>query len=73
MSSADDTSREAPCLGSPHGYSLAAAEPTRPIRIAGVSGSASDRRHALAMIAANWEKDPVDVIIGDWMSEANMS
>lgn len=39
----------------------------------GASGSASDRRHAMAMLAANQPNDPVDVIIGDWMSEANMS
>ncbi|KAH7323726.1 hypothetical protein BKA65DRAFT_598282 [Rhexocercosporidium sp. MPI-PUGE-AT-0058] len=45
----------------------------RAIRIAGASGSASDRRHAFASLAANHPSDPVDVIIGDWMSEANMT
>ncbi|CAK3991438.1 probable DUF1446 domain [Lecanosticta acicola] len=50
-----------------------AADSTRPIRIAGASGSVSDRRHALATFAANHPDDPVDVIIGDWMSEANMT
>ncbi|KAL5315562.1 hypothetical protein ACEPPN_016430 [Leptodophora sp. 'Broadleaf-Isolate-01'] len=39
----------------------------------GASGSASDRRHAFASLAANYPSDPVDVIIGDWMSEANMT
>ncbi|KAK4618122.1 hypothetical protein CLAFUW4_12174 [Fulvia fulva] len=50
-----------------------AAAPARPIRIAGASGSVSDRRHGLAMFAANCANDPVDVIVGDWMSEANMT
>ncbi|KAF4160784.1 hypothetical protein CNMCM6936_003783 [Aspergillus lentulus] len=45
---------------------------TRPIRIAGASGSASDRRHAIAEFAHNCPQDPVDVIIADFMSEANM-
>ncbi|KAF4150828.1 hypothetical protein CNMCM6069_005741 [Aspergillus lentulus] len=45
---------------------------TRPIRIAGASGSASDRRHAIAEFAHNYPQDPVDVIIADFMSEANM-
>ncbi|KAH9206871.1 hypothetical protein DL95DRAFT_429387 [Leptodontidium sp. 2 PMI_412] len=39
----------------------------------GASGSASDRRHAFASLAANYPSDPVDVIVGDWMSEANMT
>ncbi|KAJ5256771.1 hypothetical protein N7478_012875 [Penicillium angulare] len=55
----------------------------RPIRIAGkslrlqlclsASGSASDRRHAIADFARHYTKDPVDVIIADFMSEFNMS
>ncbi|KAI7529816.1 DUF1446-domain-containing protein [Hortaea werneckii] len=45
----------------------------RPIRIAGCSGAATDRRHAMAMLAANYPNDPIDVIMGDWMSEANMT
>ena len=45
----------------------------RPIRIAGASGSASDRRHAILSLARNYESDPVDLIIGDWMSEGNMT
>ncbi|KAK5714703.1 hypothetical protein LTR17_017093 [Elasticomyces elasticus] len=49
------------------------APSTRPIRIGGVSGAATDRRHAMAMLAANFPNDPVDVLIGDWMSEANMT
>ncbi|KAJ5714546.1 uncharacterized protein N7483_011727 [Penicillium malachiteum] len=44
----------------------------RPIRIAGASGSASDRRHAIAEFARHYETDPVDVIIADFMSEFNM-
>ncbi|KAI9373356.1 hypothetical protein BJX61DRAFT_533203 [Aspergillus egyptiacus] len=36
------------------------------------SGSASDRRHAIAEFAHNYPQDPVDVIIADFMSEANM-
>ncbi|KAL2840877.1 hypothetical protein BJY01DRAFT_257213 [Aspergillus pseudoustus] len=36
------------------------------------SGSASDRRHAIAEFARNFPQDPVDVIIADFMSEANM-
>jgi Acyclic terpene utilisation family protein AtuA len=39
----------------------------------GASGSATDRRKAMAMFAHNYPNDPVDVIIGDWMSEANMT
>jgi hypothetical protein len=39
----------------------------------GASGSTSDRRHAFKSFAQNYPSDPVDVIIGDWMSEANMS
>ncbi|KAF9885867.1 hypothetical protein FE257_012245 [Aspergillus nanangensis] len=38
----------------------------------GASGSASDRRHAIAEFARNYPQDPVDVIIADFMSEANM-
>lgn len=39
---------------------------------AGASGSTSDRRHAIAEFAQNYPQDPVDVIIADFMSEANM-
>ncbi|KAH9830251.1 putative DUF1446 domain protein, partial [Teratosphaeria destructans] len=49
------------------------ASTPRPIRIAGCSGSAIDRRHAMALLAANHPDDPVDVITGDWMSESNMT
>ncbi len=45
----------------------------RPIRIAGCSGAATDRRLAMAELAANAPNDPIDVIIGDWMSEFNMT
>ncbi|KAJ5605406.1 hypothetical protein N7510_008187 [Penicillium lagena] len=45
----------------------------RPIRIAGASGSASDRRHAIADFAQHHPTDPVDVIIADFMSEFNMA
>ncbi|KAG9792222.1 DUF1446-domain-containing protein, partial [Aureobasidium melanogenum] len=46
---------------------------SRPIRIAGASGSASDRRHAMAAFAKAYPSDPVDVIISDYMSEVNMT
>jgi hypothetical protein len=36
------------------------------------SGSASDRRHAMAAFAHTYPSDPVDVIISDYMLEANM-
>ncbi|TKA65304.1 hypothetical protein B0A49_09438 [Cryomyces minteri] len=49
------------------------ASPKRPIRIAGCSGAATDRRDAMRALAANCPNDPIDVIIGDWMSEANMT
>lgn len=39
----------------------------------GASGAASDRRHAMASFARNFPSDPVDVIINDYMSEANMT
>ena len=42
------------------------------LTLSGVSGSVSDRR-AMATFAKNYPNDPVDVIIGDFMSEANMS
>ncbi|ODV91153.1 hypothetical protein CANCADRAFT_117626 [Tortispora caseinolytica NRRL Y-17796] len=42
----------------------------RPCRIAGASGSVTDTRKAMADIAKN---DKVDFIIGDWMSEYNMT
>ena len=43
------------------------------LTLSGVSGSVSDRRRAMATFAKNYPNDPVDVIIGDFMSEANMS
>lgn len=46
---------------------------SRPIRIAGASGAASDRRHAMAAFAKAYPHDPVDVIISDYLSEANMT
>ncbi|CAG8070745.1 unnamed protein product [Penicillium salamii] len=49
------------------------ANQTRPIRIAGASGSASDRRQAMAEFARNHPTDPIDVIIADFMSEFNMA
>lgn len=39
----------------------------------GASGSASDRRHAIAEFARYYTTDPVDVIIADFMSEFNMA
>ncbi|KAF7359032.1 hypothetical protein MSAN_01243900 [Mycena sanguinolenta] len=44
----------------------------RAIRIGGASGSASDRREGFAQLASAYPNDPVDVIIGDFMSEGNM-
>lgn len=41
-----------------------------PLRIASVSGSVTDRRHAFAEIARN---EDVQYIVGDWMSEYNMT
>lgn len=41
--------------------------------ISGCSGAATDRRHAMALLASNCPTDPIDVIMGDWMSEANMT
>lgn len=43
---------------------------TRPVRIMNISGSPVDRREALSVNAASDE--PVDVFVGDWMSELNM-
>src|SRR2546430_4451773 len=36
------------------------------------SGSASDRRHAMAALARAYPSDPIDVIVCDYMSEVNM-
>lgn len=44
--------------------------PRRALRIAGTSGSAADRRYALARLAKD---DKLDVIIGDWLSEVRLS
>ena len=52
---------------------IVATLPKRPIRIAGVSGSASDRRTGPTCMRSVAENDAVDVIIGDWMSEYNMA
>ncbi|KAJ8112189.1 hypothetical protein OPT61_g5392 [Boeremia exigua] len=45
----------------------------RSIRIAGCSGSTTDRRNAMTLLASNHPHDPIDVLVGDWMSEANMT
>ncbi|KAF2400582.1 DUF1446-domain-containing protein [Trichodelitschia bisporula] len=42
----------------------------RPVRIMNISGSPCDKRTAMAAAAAMAE--PVDVLVGDWMSELNM-
>lgn len=39
----------------------------------GCSGSTTDRRNAMTLLASNYENDPIDVLVGDWMSEANMT
>ncbi|RDW82649.1 DUF1446-domain-containing protein [Coleophoma cylindrospora] len=44
--------------------------PKRPIRVLNISGAPADRRDAMANAAASDE--PVDVLVGDWMSELNM-
>ncbi|KAH7127310.1 hypothetical protein EDB81DRAFT_697491 [Dactylonectria macrodidyma] len=41
-----------------------------PLRIASASGSVTDRRHALADLAKN---EDVQFIVGDWLSEYNMT
>lgn len=33
----------------------------------------TDRRDAMTLLASNYENDPIDVLAGDWMSEANMT
>ncbi|KAJ7140973.1 hypothetical protein C8R44DRAFT_239640 [Mycena epipterygia] len=45
----------------------------RPVRIGGASGAASDRRAGFAQLASAYPDDPVDMLIGDFMSEANMT
>ncbi|KAK4867967.1 hypothetical protein LT330_007626 [Penicillium expansum] len=45
----------------------------RPLRILGSSGSAQDRRRLLAAAVRNHKNEPFDVLVGDWMSEANMT
>ncbi|KAJ5297333.1 hypothetical protein N7508_007582 [Penicillium antarcticum] len=45
----------------------------RSIRVAGASGSTSDRRKAIADFARHHPTDPIDVIIADFMSEYNMA
>ena len=49
---------------------MADQAPKRPVRIMNISGSPVDQRWALAKAAASDE--PVDVFVGDWMSELNM-
>jgi hypothetical protein len=39
----------------------------------GCSGSTTDRRNAMTLLASNYENDPIDVLVGDWMSEGNMT
>jgi hypothetical protein len=45
-------------------------QPKRPVRIMNISGSPVDRREALSLGTASSE--PIDVFVGDWMSELNM-
>jgi hypothetical protein len=42
----------------------------RPVRIMNISGSPVDRREALSI--ATTSNEPIDVFVGDWMSELNM-
>lgn len=46
------------------------AEAQTPVRIACVSGSVSDRRHGFVELA---ESEDVQYIVGDWLSEYNMT
>ncbi|KAJ6493830.1 DUF1446 domain protein [Mycena vulgaris] len=45
----------------------------RSIRIGGASGAASDRRLGFSQLVSAHPDDPVDVLIGDFMSEGNMT
>ncbi len=45
-------------------------ETRRPVRIMNISGSPVDRRDA--MLKAAKSKEPIDFLVGDWMSELNM-
>jgi len=49
---------------------MGSVKPLRPVRIMSISGSPSDRRDALSKNATSDE--PMDVFVGDWMSELNM-
>lgn len=42
----------------------------KPLRIASASGSVTDRRHGFAALA---KEEDVSFIVGDWMSEYNMT
>ena len=46
------------------------AQTKRPVRIMNISGSPVDRRDAMSKAAMSTE--PVDFLVGDWMSELNM-
>jgi hypothetical protein len=39
----------------------------------GCSGCAADRRNAMELLASKCSVDSIDVIVGDWMSESNMT
>ncbi|KAJ7162255.1 hypothetical protein C8R46DRAFT_1104005 [Mycena filopes] len=45
----------------------------RAVRIGGASGATSDRRLGFSQLVSAHPDDPVDVLIGDFMSEANMT
>ncbi|KAJ7466998.1 DUF1446 domain protein [Mycena latifolia] len=45
----------------------------RPIRIGAASGASSDRRCGFSQVASAYPDDPVDFLIGDFMSEGNMT
>ncbi|KAF4972970.1 hypothetical protein FZEAL_9455 [Fusarium zealandicum] len=55
---------------SPDGGLQLGVRSNRPIRIAGCSGGVYDRKRAIEDMAKN---EDLDVITGDWMSEANMT
>ncbi|KAF2808486.1 DUF1446-domain-containing protein [Mytilinidion resinicola] len=50
---------------------MGSVNPQRPVRVMNISGSPSDRRDAIAIAAAS--NEPIDVFVGDWMSEVNMT
>jgi hypothetical protein len=59
--------------GKSHPLSILPNPAIRTNNSTGASGSATDRRTAIADFARNYPNDPIDVIITDHLSEANMT